>query len=174
MALSDDHAMSLHTAMVRLMRTAHAAVRHAPRPHDDIDSNAQMMLFKLVQEPRRISVLAEMAHCDVSTMSRQVSALTELGLITKTPDPDDGRAWRVTLTPEGRSAVDEATRNRAAWLAGLLASWTDADADSATTHLHRLADGLETSFTCDAHAGSDSHQHPRAADAAPATKDHTA
>src|SRR4051794_35740785 len=40
----------------------------------------------------RVSALAEVLHSDVSTVSRQVSTLVDLGFVRRGPDPDDGRA----------------------------------------------------------------------------------
>ena len=42
------------------------------------------------------------------TMTNRLDRLEELGLITRTPDPDDGRGSLVTLTKAGMKAVDAA------------------------------------------------------------------
>ena len=42
------------------------------------------------------------------TMTNRLDRLEELGLITRSPDPEDGRAIVVTLTKNGMKAVDEA------------------------------------------------------------------
>lgn len=42
-----------------------------------------------------------------STMARLVGKVQSLGLITTRPDPDDGRAVRLSLTPEARSLMPE-------------------------------------------------------------------
>ena len=42
------------------------------------------------------------------TMTNRLDRLEELGLITRTQDPDDGRGILVTLTKAGAKAVDTA------------------------------------------------------------------
>ena len=55
--------------------------------------------------PLRVSALAEVVHSDVSTVSRQVSTLVDLGFVIRGPDPDDGRAQALTLTDEGTALL---------------------------------------------------------------------
>jgi DNA-binding MarR family transcriptional regulator len=62
-------------------------------------------------------------------MTRTVSCLAELGLVTKTPDPTDGRQVVVALTPAGVAEVTETRRRRDAWLNSRLARLTAEDRD---------------------------------------------
>lgn len=70
--------------------------------------------------------LARVEGVGAPGMTRLVADLESRGLVARSPDPDDGRAHRVRLTPEGSAAVAEARRVRAAGVAALL---EDADAD---------------------------------------------
>ena len=71
--------------------------------------------------PIRAGDLAADLRLTRPTMSKQLARLETAGLVTKSPDPDDGRASIVALSPEGervfallvergREMVDEAMR----------------------------------------------------------------
>ena len=55
--------------------------------------------------PMRVGALAERAGISAPTTSRLVDCLEERGLIVRTCDPDDHRAIRVSLSPEGEAAL---------------------------------------------------------------------
>ena len=52
-----------------------------------------------------IKTLAEALGIDESTASRNVSLLVRDGYLGKKPDPQDGRAVRLVLTPRGKQAL---------------------------------------------------------------------
>jgi DNA-binding MarR family transcriptional regulator len=70
-------------------------------------------------QPVRLSDLAHLLGVDVSTISRQVATLELRGLLTRSADPDDGRAVLLELTAPGQ-----------AYLRKLSAAWHDIVADS--------------------------------------------
>ena len=108
---------------------------------------AYPLLFNLLAAPLRVSALAEVIHSDVSTVSRQVSTLVDLGFVTRGPDPDDGRAQALTLTDEGRALLHAIRDDRDRWLQGLLADWDDAAVVEFSSHLRHFASDLEASLT---------------------------
>ena len=57
-----------------------------------------------------------MLQLEVPTVSRHLAVLDRLGMVTRTPRPDDGRSTPVSLSPEGE-AVFKATLAR--WIATL-------------------------------------------------------
>ena len=65
--------------------------------------------------------LAELEGVQPPTMTRTVSSLAALGLVSKGPDPTDGRLVVVALTPAGEAEVRETRRRRDAWLTSRLA-----------------------------------------------------
>lgn len=71
--------------------------------------------------------LAELEGVQPPTMTRTVSALAELGLVSKGPDPTDGRLVVVALTPAGEAEVRETRRRRDTWLTSRLAKLTPDD-----------------------------------------------
>jgi len=62
--------------------------------------------------PVRVGALAEHLGTSAPTTSRLVECLHELGLVERTPDPDDHRATRVGLTARGLARL-RAQRARA-------------------------------------------------------------
>jgi DNA-binding MarR family transcriptional regulator len=132
-------------ALVRLVKLLKSMRQHAPRVHPAVDSTAYPILFTLATEPHRVSVLAERVHSDVSTVSRQVSALVAHGLLEKVSDPDDGRAQVVRLADEGHALVERIRRDRNEWFRTLLDDWAPEDARTFATHLERFGDALESS-----------------------------
>ena len=102
MAISHDTATHLSHELVRLMKLFQSLRQHAPRLHPGVDTASYPILFNLQDGPRRVSDLAGCVHSDVSTVSRQVSGLVTHALVEKVPDPQDGRAQVLSLTPSGR------------------------------------------------------------------------
>ena len=149
MAVSTDEANDVFLALLRVQKLLVAAKHLAPRIpgiHEAVDTSAYPVLFVLaaVEDATvRISDLATTLHNDVSTVSRQVSALVASGLLLKTTDPNDRRALVVSLTDAGREAVHRIQANRAAWFQGLLGTWDSDQADAFVTNLRELADALD-------------------------------
>ena len=54
------------------------------------------------------------------SMTRTVAGLVELGLVTRTDDPLDGRQVFISLTAQGGSLLSETRRRRDAWMASRL------------------------------------------------------
>ena len=77
--------------------------------------------------PCRASALAEGFSLDKGAVSRYLTQLEELGLITRTPDPADGRASLLTLTDLGRQRLDEVVSRRRAEFGDRLSAWSDED-----------------------------------------------
>lgn len=134
-------------ALIRTVKMLHAVRQHAPRQHPNVDPLAYPLLFNLAVLPRRLSDLAEAVHADVSTTSRQVSSLVDLGFVTRTADPDDGRAQVLALTDEGHALLHAIRDSRDEWLQGLLADWSPEDLASFSDHLTRFASVLEADLT---------------------------
>ncbi len=71
--------------------------------------------------------LAERERVQPPTMTRTVNCLVELGLVTKTADPTDGRQVVIALTSAGQAEVKETRRRRDAWLTARLTGLAAAD-----------------------------------------------
>jgi DNA-binding MarR family transcriptional regulator len=116
--------------------------KHGP---DGIERAAYSILFHLINDgPQRTSKLAESLHAEISTISRQSSALVQHGLVERQADPEDGRACLLAPTAEGLRVFEENRKQRNKWLAEVLADWPEADRRTLTELLGRLNTGIET------------------------------
>lgn len=87
----------------------------------DIERAGATMLSRIDDlEPARLSDLACAAGVDVSTASRQVARLVELGFVGRVPDPEDRRAARHSLTPEGRAVRERLLEARHEWIESIV------------------------------------------------------
>ncbi|HRW17318.1 MAG TPA: MarR family transcriptional regulator [Dermatophilaceae bacterium] len=139
---TDTLTAELGEELIRMIKVLVAMRQHAPAQHPHVDHTHWPVLFNL-REPRRVSDLAGCVHADVSTVSRQVSHLVAHGLAEKLPEPDDGRAYRVSLTAEGRALTDRIAATRGEWIARLTADWSPAEIAGFLASVTRFADALE-------------------------------
>jgi DNA-binding MarR family transcriptional regulator len=75
-------------------------------------------------------------------ISGLVDRMTAANLIRRRADPDDGRAWRLWLTPTGRAALAQAKAGLAEINARLTDGFTEAEIDVVA----RWLTGLQTRF----------------------------
>jgi DNA-binding MarR family transcriptional regulator len=66
--------------------------------------------------PRSISDLAAAERIRPQSMAQTVGELEADGLITRHPDPDDGRRATLTMTTRGRKVLQEDRGQREGWL----------------------------------------------------------
>jgi len=66
------------------------------------------VLFKLTRTPGLRQVeLADMLDLEPITLCRIVDRLEEAGLVERTRDPDDRRAWRLHVTEKAQPLIDK-------------------------------------------------------------------
>jgi len=94
------------------------------------------------QSPARLSDIAESLGLDISTVSRQVRDLVMADLMTKVPDPADGRASLLSLTPRGEAVLRAVSESRRDALAVAVAGWTDDERAALAAGLARLGTDL--------------------------------
>ena len=147
MGVNNHVANDVFMSLLRVQKLLLAARNAAPRVHDGVDTTAYPVLFAIHGiGPVRVSDIAVRLHSDVSTVSRQVSALTGHGLVTKETDPSDGRAQVASLTDDGRSVLHNIQSSRATWFQELLHDWDGADAAGFVTQLNSLGDALDANL----------------------------
>ncbi len=71
--------------------------------------------------------VAALLSLEPSTASRLVGECEADGLLERRPHPTDGRRTSLHLTDLGREVVEQATAQRARYLAEILADWSAAD-----------------------------------------------
>jgi len=140
-----DVADKLGVELVRFMRmVGKAKSLVAKQGPDGIERAAYVILFHLIHEgPQRTSKLAESLHAEISTISRQSSALVQHGLVERQSDPEDGRACLLAPTSEGLRVFEENRKLRNKWLAHVLADWPEEDRQILMKLLARLNADIE-------------------------------
>lgn len=94
--------------------------------------------------PRGTSDLAAAERVRPQSMAQTVSELEAEGLISRRPDPDDGRRALLELTDKGRLTLEAERRQREGWLfeaiSGQLSQQEQEELARAVELLRRLAD----------------------------------
>jgi DNA-binding MarR family transcriptional regulator len=136
----DPEFLSLEREMTVLMRRARASQGEMAREvHPGLESAAYGLLIRLDEcGSQRVTALAAYIGVGKATMSRQLRALEELGLVAREPDPADGRAWLVALTDDGRRRVGQVREARRARYVRQLAHWDRREVAELARLLHEL------------------------------------
>lgn len=143
MSVSQAQATELGHSLVRMTKLLSSMRHQAPRMHPGVENSAFPILFLVQDGPRRVSVIAECIHSDASTVSRQVSTLVGQGLLEKSADPADGRAYEVSLTARGKELLTELVAQRGVWFLTMLQDWPAADVSSFQQYVDRFSHRLE-------------------------------
>ncbi len=142
---ADDHLDRLIAELTRHVRLIARAKSALVSTEPGVDPSALLLLPPLAQlGPLRVTDLAEVKHADPSTISRQAAQLVRAGLARKEPDPADGRASRLAVTPAGHAACERLTTRRRALIGEALADWADADVDAFATRFAQFNTAIET------------------------------
>jgi DNA-binding MarR family transcriptional regulator len=127
---------------IALMR----ASRRLRAEKSDTDlSDGQLSVLALLERegPRTPREIAAYERVQPPSLTRTVTALLDLGLVTRTEHPVDRRQVLVAATEAGVATVRETRRRREAWLSRRLAALTPAERDvlaRATQILKEIAD----------------------------------
>jgi DNA-binding MarR family transcriptional regulator len=129
---------------VLIRRVKRVIGERARAVHPDLQPASYLMLSHLVSSgPQRSSVLSERFGVDKGAISRQVQHLCELGLLERTPDPEDGRATLVSASPDAVHRMEALNRDRRRWLDEQLAEWSEDDLRQFVTGLARYNEALD-------------------------------
>ncbi len=90
--------------------------------------------------PLAIGELAELCGRDYTTVSRQVTKLEELGLVTRQANAVDARIKEVTITRKGRTMTTALDGAREKIMTSLLAEWDKQEVAELARLLRKLAD----------------------------------
>ncbi|MFF4352769.1 MarR family winged helix-turn-helix transcriptional regulator [Streptomyces sp. NPDC001530] len=141
----DQEFPALERELTVFLRRARASSGEMAREvHPDLESSAYGLLVRLDECGRqRATELAAYIGVGKATMSRQLRALEDLGLVAREPDPADGRAWLVHLTEEGRVRFRKVREARRARYVRQLAGWDPREVAELARLLHQLNVGME-------------------------------
>jgi DNA-binding MarR family transcriptional regulator len=123
-----------------LYRRARAlSVDMAREVHPELEPGPYSLLGRLDEvAPARSSDLAGYFGVGKATISRQLKALEELGLIGREPDPVDGRAHLLVLTAHGKQRLDRARTARQQRFRALLGMWPQEEVEQLARMLGRF------------------------------------
>jgi DNA-binding MarR family transcriptional regulator len=144
--VADDETMRAleHEMGVLVRRIRRLIAVRARMVHPDLSPVAYSMLMALNDSgPRRASDLVDLFSIDKGAVSRQVSALLELGLIERSPDPEDRRAAILAITEEGSSRLTRIAESRRAEVIDRLSGWSDEDLKGFVAAMARYNSELE-------------------------------
>jgi DNA-binding MarR family transcriptional regulator len=120
----------------------------ARRVHPDMDAAGYALISQIelgIADDRpgaRASEVALALGLDKSTVSRGIAQLEGLGLVERIPDPDDGRARLLRLTPEGADRFGSIRAHRQAEFEAILARWDPTDLEDMAHLLGQLNNDL--------------------------------
>jgi DNA-binding MarR family transcriptional regulator len=121
----------LHDLGEALISTAARVVRWAPKGDSDLSLSAARILARLSDKgPTRISELASAEKSSQPTITNHVKRLESAGLVDRTADPTDARAWMIDLTPRGRDRLAEMRRTMGTNVEPYLAQLSAEDRDT--------------------------------------------
>lgn len=138
-----EEASGLRVALVRICRQLRS------RSGSDITPSQASALARIEQAgPIRLGSLAELEGTAAATMSRIIDSLALRDLIERVPDPLDGRASLVQLSPQGGALVHAVRVRSTEALRGVLEQLDESERSviaQAVPLLERLSDLLQGS-----------------------------
>lgn len=124
----------------RFLRAVHAGKTHYA-DRTGLDGGGSYLLTELASSGEaRLTALAERACVDPALVSRQTHALLERGLLERVPDPADGRASLLRLTPEGREFVANSDEFKCKFFDRVFAEWEEQEREQFELLLARFTD----------------------------------
>ena len=139
MSTGHEIAMSLRVAYWAMHRQADACLQPF-----DVTAN-QFVLLSLLAEDDGITQqeLVRRASSDANTVRAMLVALEAKGLVERERHPEDGRAWRVTLTRSGRRTYRKLWKESEMFRERLLEVLRPGEADVLVKILGRLAETMD-------------------------------
>ena len=131
---------------VLLRRIRRAIGERGRAVHPELQASAYLMLSYVREHgPLRASVMCSVFDLDKGAVSRQVQHLLDLGLVTRAPDPTDGRATLISVTDEAVRRMDAVEEERRQGFSEKLGDWTAADIMDLVGSLARYNQTLDSS-----------------------------
>ena len=87
--------------------------------------------------------VARALRLNESAVTAMVSRLLKLGLLERTPNASDSRAWRLSLTPSGEAALRASRKSFASINARIESKLSELEIEQLAGVLDRIADAFE-------------------------------
>ena len=123
---------------VMIRRIKRVIGERARAVHPDLQPASYLLLSWLADDgPMRASEVAESFDIDKGAVSRQLTHLLDLGLVTRVPDPEDGRAMLVAASDDAVRRLADVAAHRRKWIDERLGDWSAEELDSFVETLGR-------------------------------------
>jgi DNA-binding MarR family transcriptional regulator len=137
----------IETEMTRLTRTM--AMLGRPPEAAGVDRAGYLLLRTLERiGPASINTIAAAVGLDGSTVTRQVAAMKEQGLVERQTNPGDRRSCIISPTTDGRSVMRQMRRQRRSNLDQVTSDWSDDDRTTLGRLLAKLNDSIARATGC--------------------------
>jgi DNA-binding MarR family transcriptional regulator len=126
----------LEEALAFLVRGLEAVQRRRSYPLE----RAHYLLIRLIEREGAQTIGAAARHLllDDSTVTRQVGAMVQDGLIAKAANPDDARSTLLQVTDAGRARAEEMRQERLRRLKRLFGDWSASERAEGARVITRL------------------------------------
>ncbi len=112
--------------------------------HPDLAPASYLLLAHVAESgPLRASALVDHIGIDKGALSRQLQHLVDLGLLTRTADPDDGRATLLEASADAQERLGRMRRERSDRFDERFSDWADTDLSELADHLGRYNAALD-------------------------------
>lgn len=105
---------------------------------------ASYLMLSYVRDngPLRASAIGQVFDIDKGAISRQVQHLIDLGLLDRSPDPEDGRATLLTASEDAIHRLEQVADDRRRHLADRLGDWSAEEMTAFAASLRRYNEAL--------------------------------
>ncbi|GAA4055215.1 MarR family winged helix-turn-helix transcriptional regulator [Nonomuraea soli] len=125
------------SALVRSAFLVNAVYAESAREYGLTPQQGQLLCV-LMAKPYRMSELGAVLRLAKSSLTELVDRSSQRGLVRREPDPNDGRAVRVTLTTQGGKLADAFYGETVRRIEGLPAGLGDTDREMLAELLARM------------------------------------
>lgn len=135
--------IDIESGIAQLFRSARQAIRsYSAEVHPDLQPTGFSILRHIAQTgPSQASSIVAVTGLDKSAVSRQLSTLRMLGLVTTRPDPNDGRSSYLVITLLAEERLAAVRRLVERDYAERLETWTSAELATFASLLGRFNAG---------------------------------
>jgi DNA-binding MarR family transcriptional regulator len=129
--------MEIADALVQLSHLVQYVFADVSREHDLTPQQTQL-LCRLTAGPIGMTELSRSLHLEKSSLTGLVDRVERRGLVARTPDPNDRRAFQIALTGRGRRLANESHRDITDRLRILAAALPAADRNQVASAIGRI------------------------------------
>lgn len=134
----------IETEVGVLIRRVRRVIRERSEAvHPDLQPASYLVLgYVRDHGPVRASAMCAVFGIDKGAISRHAQHLIDLGLVDRTPDPQDGRATLLTVSEDGQRRIEAVAQVRRKALDERLNDWTAEELGDFAGMLRRYNDAL--------------------------------